>query len=353
MQLQKTIINNPEFSRLRIALLNSPETNALEWIKGPRCRSFARNTETTLLFIELSRFLSATAHTMQNSTRKNVEPEVIIQAHEMPVDITKSHGVVLLVEDNPINLLVAQRLILLSNFEFVSAENGEIALELLQDRKFDLVLMDCQMPVMDGYQATQAWRSIEAHTKAVRTPIIAMTANAMAEDRQKCLDAGMDDYLSKPVDRNLLKQTLLKWLNAEPQISTDVLPESFEAFDEDFVESEVKEMSNVLDLDIVKDLQEFMAGDYQSLIKIYLEDSPKLLQQIQSALVIQDPVALVNPAHTLKSSSANLGAVGLSKIAAQFEKSAREGKLDIPNQEAKNLMAEYIRVKEALTNLLD
>ncbi|HWS39837.1 MAG TPA: Hpt domain-containing protein, partial [Arenimonas sp.] len=111
--------------------------------------------------------------------------------------------------------------------------------------------------------------------------------------------------------------------------------------------------SMALDLDIVKDLQEFMGEDYQSLIRIYLEDSPKLLQQIQSALVIQDTAALVNPAHTLKSSSANLGAVSLSKIAAQFEKSAREGNMDIPNQEAKNLLDEFKRAREALMALLE
>jgi signal transduction histidine kinase/CheY-like chemotaxis protein/HPt (histidine-containing phosphotransfer) domain-containing protein len=355
LQLQKTIINNPEFSRLRIAILNNSESNALDWIKGPRCRAFSRNIESTVLFSELSRFLSATAHSTQNSTRINIEPKVVIQVQDTDTDIGQPHGMVLLVEDNPINLLVAQRLILLSNFEYVSAENGEIALELLQERKFDLILMDCQMPVMDGYQATQQWREIEARTKAVRTPIIAMTANAMAEDRQKCLDSGMDDYLSKPVDRKLLKQTLLKWLNYQQPVETQTStpPSSDAVIGEELANMTSESLPIVLDLGIVKDLQEFMGADYQSLIRIYLEDSPKLLQQIQSALVIQDPVSLVNPAHTLKSSSANLGAVGLSKIAAQFEKSAREGSMDIPNQEAKNLLEEFKRAREALTELLE
>ncbi|HWS39702.1 MAG TPA: ATP-binding protein, partial [Arenimonas sp.] len=355
LQLQKTIINNPEFSRLRIALLNNSETNALEWIKGPRCRSFNRNVESTILFSELSRFLSATTQSVQNTLRTNIEPKVLIQANDDPIDISLSHGLVLLVEDNPINLLVAQRLIMLSNFEYVSAENGEVALALLKERKFDLVLMDCQMPVMDGYQATQQWRAIEAQTNAVRTPIIAMTANAMAEDRQKCLDSGMDDYLSKPVDRKLLKQTLLKWLNKEQAMNTEATKtlSSTMNTEQNIVELASDSKSMALDLDIVKDLQEFMGEDYQSLIRIYLEDSPKLLQQIQSALVIQDSAALVNPAHTLKSSSANLGAVSLSKIAAQFEKSAREGKMDIPNQEAKNLLEEFNKAREALTALME
>lgn len=353
LQLQKMLVKADEYSRLRIAILNGPETADLDWAKSSRCRSFARNTETSLMLSEISRFLSATSQAFQNAVRKNSEPQVVIQPQELPYEVGKTHGIVLLVEDNPINLLVAQRLILLTNFEFVSAENGEVALELLQERKFDMVLMDCQMPVMDGYQATQAWRAIEARNKLPRTPIIAMTANAMAEDRQKCLDFGMDDYISKPVDRKLLKQILLKWLHTlpeveiqQPAIETQNLEGGLDVMMSD-------EITDALDLSIVEDLKEFMGADYQSLIRIYLEDSPKLLQQIQSALVIQDPVSLVNPAHTLKSSSANLGAVGLSKIAAQFEKSAREGKMEIPNQEAKNLLVEFTRVKDALNGLLE
>lgn len=353
LQLQKMLVKADEYSRLRIAVLNTPETSDLDWAKSSRSHSFTRNTEISIMLSEISRFLSATSQAFQNAVRINSEPQVVIQVQEQQYEVGKTHGIVLLVEDNPINLLVAQRLILLTNFEFVSAENGEVALELLQERKFDMVLMDCQMPVMDGYQATQAWRAIEARNKLPRTPIIAMTANAMAEDRQKCLDNGMDDYISKPVDRKLLKQILLKWLHSLPQIENQESSVEAQNLEGDIHAMMPDETTDALDLSIVEDLKEFMGNDYQSLIRIYLEDSPKLLQQIQSALVIQDPVSLVNPAHTLKSSSANLGAVGLSKIAAQFEKSARAGKMDIPNQEAKNLLTEFNRVKDALKELLD
>src|SRR5690606_21174671 len=110
----------------------------------------------------------------------------------------------LLVEDNPVNLLVAQKLLSVLGHGRDTAANGQIALEKLADSRYDLVFMDCQMPVLDGYSATRRWREREAATGAPRLPIVAMTANAMAGDRQRCLDAGMDDYLSKPVAREQL-----------------------------------------------------------------------------------------------------------------------------------------------------
>ena len=100
----------------------------------------------------------------------------------------------LLVEDNRVNRQVAQRLLTLIGVSFVSAENGKEALDALDRARFDAVLMDCQMPVMDGYTATRILRQREAETAGKHVPIIAMTANAMAGDREKCLDAGMDDY---------------------------------------------------------------------------------------------------------------------------------------------------------------
>src|SRR5690606_17457461 len=128
---------------------------------------------------------------------------------------------VLLVEDNPVNLMVGQRLLGVLGITCDTASNGEAALMRMSASRYDVVLMDCQMPVMDGYTATQRWREgEEASGEGRRLPIIAMTANAMAGDRQKCLDAGMDDYLPKPVTRSELERCLHRWWNpahdAEP-----------------------------------------------------------------------------------------------------------------------------------------
>lgn len=126
---------------------------------------------------------------------------------------------VLLVEDNPVNLMVGQRLLGVLGITCDTASNGEAALLRMSASRYDIVLMDCQMPVMDGYTATQRWRDNEAASgDGRRLPIIAMTANAMAGDRQKCLDAGMDDYLPKPVTRSELERCLHRWWDPD-QIS--------------------------------------------------------------------------------------------------------------------------------------
>src|SRR5690606_29202693 len=122
---------------------------------------------------------------------------------------------VLLVEDNPVNLVslvVGRRRLGVLGITGDTASNGEAALLRLSASRYDIVLMDCQMPVMDGYTATRRWRENEAASGGDRhLPIIAMTANAMAGDRQKCLDAGMDDYLPKPVTRSELERCLHRW----------------------------------------------------------------------------------------------------------------------------------------------
>ncbi|MFH1019209.1 MAG: ATP-binding protein [Pseudomonadota bacterium] len=120
-------------------------------------------------------------------------------------------GRILLVEDNKVNQMVAGNMLAGMGLTVDLAENGEKALAALAKEPYDLVLMDCQMPVLDGYEATRAFRSREPQGEK-RLPIIAMTANAMAGDRQKCLEAGMDDYLAKPVKKELLRKMLQQWL---------------------------------------------------------------------------------------------------------------------------------------------
>lgn len=353
LQLQKMLLSNTDFERMRIAMLLSADSPPLDAVKNPRCRIISRNLDSSLLFNELSKLLSVTSLNIQLPIRLDQEAFVNIQPPDMLLAAGQSRGMVLLVEDNPVNLLVTQRLIQLSSFDFISAENGEVALELLQQQPFDMVLMDCQMPVMDGYTATQAWRAIEKAKGLPHMPIIAMTANAMAEDRQKCLDAGMDDYLSKPVDRKLMQQIMMKWLKKEASqkpISNNKAAGKQVVSKQATILNEDK--SSSLDYEIVNDLQDLMGSDYQSLIRIYLEDSPKLISQLLSALQNNDCMALISPSHTLKSSSANLGAVTLSKIAMNIERSARAGDIDLPVSAKDTLLDEFEKVKAALAKLI-
>ncbi len=120
------------------------------------------------------------------------------------------HGRILVVEDNVVNQKVAKRMVEMFGFDVDVAENGIVALACLKKVDYDLVFMDCQMPEMDGYEATSAIRKSEKGGE--HTIVVAMTANAMAGDRERCLVAGMDDHLPKPIRKNELKQMLLRWL---------------------------------------------------------------------------------------------------------------------------------------------
>jgi len=127
-------------------------------------------------------------------------------------DPAEFHGLrMLLVEDNELNALLASRLMAVLGFEVVTAANGAIAVETIERQKFDVILMDCQMPVMNGYDATRAIRRSEAATSR-RTPVIAVTAYALAGDREKCLAAGMDDFLAKPYSLRELRPKLRRWV---------------------------------------------------------------------------------------------------------------------------------------------
>jgi CheY-like chemotaxis protein len=137
-------------------------------------------------------------------------------AAETDVAPSLSHARVLLVEDNRVNQLVAARMLKAFGIEAVVVSDGAQAVAAVQAKTFDLVLMDCQMPELDGYDATRAIRVWEtpriAAGVAARLPIVAMTANAMLGDREKCLASGMDDYLSKPIKRDVLLAALVRWL---------------------------------------------------------------------------------------------------------------------------------------------
>jgi CheY-like chemotaxis protein len=117
----------------------------------------------------------------------------------------------MVVEDNPVNQMVLKGILKKLDFQVLTAENGQVAVDTLREQMVDVILMDCQMPVMDGFQATREIRQLDNDNANVT--IIAVTANAMAKDRDTCLQAGMNDYLSKPVKAHQIKQILGKWLS--------------------------------------------------------------------------------------------------------------------------------------------
>ena len=267
-------------------------------------------------------------------------------------------GKVLLVEDNPVNLHVAQKLLSLIGLDHDIAKNGKEATRLLRENEYSAVLMDCMMPVMDGYSATREWRKFEAENNRERVPILAMTANAMAGDRQKCLDSGMDDYMAKPLNKQLLEQMLNRWLESgpapqlehiepervvEPPDASDLPPEVAVLRPRGAVKSE-----SVLDRQVLNDLIDIMGDEYVDLIQVYLEDTPNCISQLSEAVEAADVEGMIAPAHSLKSTSANLGAMGLSEMAKDVEYGARQGTLQDPDQRLVEIQAEFELVSAEL-----
>lgn len=261
----------------------------------------------------------------------------------------------LLVEDNPVNLLVAQKLLSALGFRCETAANGDIALKRMQLEHFDLILMDCQMPVLDGYAATRRWRELEAQrADGGRLPIVAMTANAMAGDRQRCLDAGMDDYLAKPVSREQLESCLHRWLpdrmNFVLRNAALVPPAAEPAAPAPAVATARAPAPSfpVLDQTMLEELREIAGDETTRIISIFLEDAPRLIGTLEKAAAVPDLDAMRDAAHTLKSSSANVGAMALSAAAKRVELGARARKLERPAVAVALVIAEYARARMAL-----
>ncbi|MBV1872394.1 MAG: response regulator [Gammaproteobacteria bacterium] len=264
---------------------------------------------------------------------------------------------VLLVEDNRINQEVAMGLLEGMGVIVSMASNGYEALSSLRSSlgcQFTMILMDCQMPDMDGYEATRQIRSGAAGDAYVNIPIVAMTANAMVGDREECLDAGMDDYLAKPVDFEPLFGKLEKWLLDIPDSTSNeesALPENRENKGSVSTETENQSPANDSELNDLPVWDQEAAlkrvkgkpGRLGSLIEMYLEECGTTAQDIADALSVEDAAGVVHLAHTTKGVSGNLGGARLNKIAASMEMAARENDLG----KAAGLMAEF---QEELVN---
>jgi len=257
---------------------------------------------------------------------------------ESPADID-AH--VLLVEDNIVNQKVATLLLTRLGCRVSVANHGREAVDAVCAGDFDVVLMDCQMPVMSGFEATQEIRVID-DPKRRSIPIVAMTANAMAGDRERCLVVGMNDYLSKPVQREALRKMLERWTT--PNSSRNGTNRSTEMKDDNNRET--------LDRDVLETLRELSGDDepslFAELVQIFLDDTPVRLEAIEAAFASADADGIGRAAHALKSSAANLGALALSEMFRDLEQAGREHDIERAGSLIHSVRDEYGRVKEAL-----
>ena len=242
------------------------------------------------------------------------------------------HGKVLLVEDNPTNQLMATAILKNLGLDWQLAKHGAQAVEMIRSTRFDLVLMDCQMPVMDGFEATQLIRQL-ADAHSAKLPIVALTANTMHGDEQRCLDAGMDAFLPKPYTRAMLYEMLARWLVAKPELPVC-------AVDLAFIDS-LRELDQSGGADLAKEL-----------FHAFLAAADPGMTQVQWAMTTGNGKSLGQGAHALKSSASNVGAFTLSACYCELEKCGREDRIDDARAMFEQVRLEYQRAVSQIEELL-
>ncbi|MGD8643782.1 MAG: response regulator, partial [Chromatiales bacterium] len=244
---------------------------------------------------------------------------------------------VLIVEDNAANQQVAAGMIERLGCVPEVVGSGREAIDAIHRSEFDLVLMDCQMPTMDGYQTTREIRAFEGDT--AHTLIVAMTANVQEGDRDKCLAAGMDDYLPKPLKLLSLRTAMEKWLGPMPA-APDVVRVSQEPSHAPSTPS--------LDVAALQELKESIGDSFGAVVTAFIEDMPRYIDELRSALGASDLRAVAELAHAIKGSSGNLAATALAATARRLEEQARGGRSGRMFELLEALSAEYHAVRARL-----
>lgn len=221
---------------------------------------------------------------------------------------------ILLVEDNIVNQKVAVLLLQQFGLDVVVAENGLLALQSVQKETYDVILMDCQMPEMDGFEATKAIRRYEALQNRY-TPIIAVTALAMVGDQERCIAVGMDDYISKPIDRYVLNIKLNHWLQKEFVLRNQELARKY-------AQPSGLQSENEYDPVNLTELRDYYGEDLNDVLKTFIESTSNYILSIKQSISEHDHESLARYAHELKGSSASVGAKQMAKLALYLERAA-------------------------------
>ncbi|OEU56631.1 MAG: hypothetical protein BA871_09720 [Desulfuromonadales bacterium C00003096] len=258
---------------------------------------------------------------------------------------------ILLAEDNQVNHVVALKMLELMGCRVDVAENGREAVEAAAKASFDLILMDCHMPEMDGFAAAAKIREHEqAGGNSQRVPIVALTADVQKGVQDQCMAAGMDGYLSKPFTQDQLRAVLLRWLDRHGEFAGSKSMEQ-SAWPDEHKETEPLLERHVLDK--IRALQRpGKPNILGKIIKLYLENSPGLITTVRESVEQGDGGALCEAAHSLKSSSANLGAIQLAAVCKELKDMGREGRTDGAKALMGRIESEYQSARAALAGEL-
>jgi PAS domain S-box-containing protein len=277
---------------------------------------------------------------LTSAVSRKTAPEPAATVHR-PVTVRpglrKPDARILLAEDNAVNQMVLRAMLGRLGLAADPVVNGAQAIQALQNIDYDLVLMDCEMPEVDGYEATRRIRNAATGSLKRRVPIVAVTANAMPGDREKCLRSGMDDYLAKPIEPDELARVLAKWLG-EPKLmekcspSKTAAPSEWDVFDRAAL---LKRLAGNL-------------GLAERLVKAFIDDTPSQLGMLRKQLEDGDSESARRQAHKLKGAAATLSAGVLREVAFQAEQAAMAGQLSQLAELLPTMEGEFERVKAVL-----
>ncbi|MBM3301291.1 MAG: response regulator, partial [Deltaproteobacteria bacterium] len=283
--------------------------------------------------IKQSDLFEAVVMTLQRRTESE-KPTKLVTRHALRENQKRLH--VLVAEDNPVNQKLAAKMLEKMGHTFAVASNGQEALRCLEREKFDLILMDVQMPVMDGIEATKAIRDHELST-GTHIPIVAMTAYAMKGDKERCLEAGMDDYVSKPINPTVLFETIEK-ISLHPD-------------NDNGLSSQKRPVASYLDLAQLLQLVEGDKDLLKELISLFMDDCPGLMSEIRDAANNKDCETLGNAAHSLKGSVSIFSKEELYETALSLEREARNGNIDLARKQVADLERQIGHLQNDLISL--
>ena len=326
LMLARAIKADPALHTIGLLALNSGENQAPGW-----------QTEPLGFIAWLQKPVSQA--TLRDCLRRYLQGATAAPSTAVAISLTprETGRRVLLVEDNPVNREVATGMLELLGYRVDSAEDGCQALERSETLSYDLILMDCQMPVMDGFTATAGIRERERQTQAAHIPIIALTANAMERDRKQCLAAGMDDYLSKPFTQHQLKDLLDRWIDqtgmATPPGAPVLAPTTASPNPSaPTIQPEQVESAGLVDCSAWESIRMLKRPGHPDplgkLLATYVEDSRTLVEQLRQTIASKDSAMLHALAHRLKSSSATLGALSMAAHCKELEALGRDHRIE-------------------------
>ncbi|MCP4675580.1 MAG: response regulator [Deltaproteobacteria bacterium] len=253
---------------------------------------------------------------------------------------------ILLAEDNEINQMVAVGVLEDCGFRVDVASDGMEALEALEKVPYNVVLMDCQMPNMDGYTATERIRNLDSKFNNHNVPVIAMTANAMLGDREKCQAAGMNDYISKPFEQTELVGVVERWIEANhnQERLQSIAPRKTTGH----VKEDMVELDTVFDAETLLMRLKNNRNRARRIVDLFLIDIPKQISKLEYCIAEDDCAQATHQAHTIKGAAANLGANDLSTFAFEMEKAGREGDLDSVKGNIHALWHRFDKLKDTM-----